>query len=217
MLAVGAGLFDRPLNLLFLGAHPDDIEIGCGGTIRMLARAHHDLRVRWVVMCGTDERAEEARTSAGAFLAEVADLDVVVHDFTDRYFPAEYRGLKDAVAAAGRDFDPDVVFAPHRADLHQDHRLVAELALNAFRDHLILEYEIPKFDGDLGQPNVYVDVDREGVDDKVDLLAKHFPSQLGRDWFDDETFRALMRLRGVECHAVDGYAEAFHGRKLRLL
>jgi len=204
-------------RVLLLGAHPDDIELGCGATILTLARRRPDLHVRWIVMSGTRDRVAEARASAEAFLAGVPHTDVIIHGFTDRYFPAEYRELKQAVVAAGRDFDPDVVFTHQRADLHQDHRLVSELTLNVFRDHLILEYEIPKYDGDLGQPNVYVALDHDAVHDKTALLRKHFPSQHARDWFDEETFRAILRLRGVECHAADGFAEAFHGRKLRLL
>ena len=204
-------------SVLLLGAHPDDIELGCGATVLTLARRRSDLKVRWVVMSGTRESAAEARTSAQAFLSEVPDTDVVVYDLPDRFFPSEYRRVKDAVAAAAQDFDPDVVFTHQRDDLHQDHRLVAELTLNVFRNHLILEYEVPKYDGDLGRPNVFVDLNDEAVDAKTALLMKHFPSQRDRDWFDEETFRALLRLRGVECHARYGYAEAFYGRKLRLL
>ena len=216
MTPIGGGLIARSCRALFFGAHPDDIELGCGATILTLARRCPDLRVRWVVLSGTPQRAAEARTSAQAFLAGVADHEVIVHDFTDRFFPAEYREVKQAVVASGRDFQPDVIFTHHRSDLHQDHRLLAELTLNVFRDHLILEYEIPKYDGDLGQPNVYVDVDDEVVDAKTGLLMKHFGSQRERNWFDEETFRAILRLRGIECHADRGYAEAFYGRKLRL-
>lgn len=217
MLPLGTALLGGGSRVLLLGAHPDDIELGCGATLLALARQRTDLQVRWVVLSGTLNRAREARASAAAFLDGIKDVEVVVHSFTDRYFPAEYRELKCAIADAGRGFAPDVVFTHQRDDLHQDHRLVAELTLNAFRDHVILEYEIPKFDGDLGRPNVYVDLSRELVDDKVALLTKHFPSQHDRDWFDEETFRAILRLRGVECHAGDGYAEAFYGRKLRLM
>ena len=217
MNPIGTAALDAASRVLLLGAHPDDIELGCGGTMLTLARRRPDLHVRWVVLSGTPERADEARASAGAFLDGVADVEVVVHDFTDRFFPSEYRGLKQTVAAAGRDFAPDIVFTHQRGDLHQDHRLVSELTLNAFRDHLILEYEIPKYDGDLGQPNVYVTLDRDAVHDKSTLLRKHYPSQHERDWFDEETFRAILRLRGVECHAAGGFAEAFYGRKLRLL
>lgn len=217
MLPLGNPALDGASRVLLLGAHPDDIELGCGATVLTLARRSPNLQVRWVVMSGTPTRADEARASAEAFLHGVADVEVVVHSFTDRFFPAEYRQLKKVVAAAGRDFDPDIVFTHQRGDLHQDHRLVSEMTLNAFRDHLILEYEIPKYDGDLGQPNVYVALDREAVHDKAALLLKHFPSQHKRAWFDEETFRAILRLRGVECHAADGFAEAFYGRKLRLL
>jgi LmbE family N-acetylglucosaminyl deacetylase len=217
MLPVGGGLLGRVRSILLLGAHPDDIELGCGATVLTLVRRRPDLRVRWVVMSATDERAVEARASAEAFLEGVTDSEIVVNDLPDRFFPGEYRGLKEAVRTAGRGFDPDVVFTHQRRDLHQDHRLLSELTLNTFRDHLILEYEVPKYDGDMGRPNVYVDVDRETVDRKACLLNEHFATQRDRDWFDDETFRAIMRLRGVECHASDGYAEAYYGRKIRLL
>lgn len=203
--------------ILLLGAHPDDIELGCGATVLTLARRRPDLRVRWVVMSGTPERAAEARASATAFLDGLRETEVVVNDFPDRYFPSDYGGLKQAVRAAGGDFEPDLVFTHQRGDLHQDHRLLSELTLNTFRDHLILEYEVSKYDGDLGRPNVFVDVGRDAVERKTSLLTKHFPSQHDRDWFDEETFRALMRLRGIECRARDGYAEAFYGRKIRLL
>lgn len=217
MISVGGSLLADVRNVLLLGAHPDDIELGCGATVLTLAQRRPDINVRWVVLSGTRERAEEARSSAHAFLDGVADIDVIVHDFSDRFFPSEYGDLKRAVAAAGHDFAPDVIFTHQRADLHQDHRLVSELTLNVFRDHLILEFEIPKYDGDLGQPNVFVDLDPDAVDGKSALLMKHFPSQRDRDWFDEETFRAILRLRGVECHATHGFAEAFYGRKLRLL
>jgi len=217
MIPLGGGALDGVRSVLLLGAHPDDIELGCGATMLTLAQRRPDLHVRWVVMSGTTDRAAEARSSAQAVLSGVADTEVIVHDFPDRFFPAEYGELKRAVAEAGRDFEADVVFTHQRADLHQDHRLVSELTLNAFRDNVILEYEIPKYDGDLGQPNVYVDLDDDAVDGKTALLMKHFPSQRDRDWFDEETFRAILRLRGVECHAAHGYAEAFYGRKLRLL
>jgi LmbE family N-acetylglucosaminyl deacetylase len=217
VLPLGGTALDGVRDVLLLGAHPDDIELGCGATVRTLVSRRPDLRVRWVVMSGTPDRAVEARNSALAFLAGVAESDIVVHDLPDRYFPAAYADVKRAVVAAGGDFDPDLILTHQRADLHQDHRLVSELTLNAFRDHLVLEYEIPKYDGDLGRTNVYVDVDSDAVDDKCALLVKHFPSQHDRDWFDEETFRAILRLRGVECHATHGYAEAFYGRKLRLL
>lgn len=217
MLAVGDELLTGVRGVLFLGAHPDDIELGCGATVLTLARRRPDLRVRWVVCSGTPERAQEARASAAAFLDGIDDVDVVVHDFTDRFFPAEYGDLKRAIAAAGSDFHPDVVFTHQRDDLHQDHRLVAELTLNAYRDHLILEYEISKYDGDLGRPNVFVAVDDDAVTAKAALLHDHFPSQRRRSWFDSDAFRAVMRLRGIECNAQHGWAEAFFGRKLRLL
>ncbi len=217
MIPLTADALAGARSVLLLGAHPDDIELGCGATLLTLARRRPDLHVRWVVMSGTSERASEARASAHGFLDGLVDIEVVINDFPDSYFPGEYQALKQAVRAAGEDFDPDVIFTHQRDDLHQDHRLVSELTLNTFRNHLILEYEICKYDGDLGRPNVFVETDGDAVDRKVALLTKHFASQCNRDWFDEEMFRALMRVRGVECHAADGYAEAFYGRKLRLL
>lgn len=203
-------------EILAIGAHSDDIEIGCGGTIRHLVRTNPRAVVRWVVLSGEAERAEEARASAKAWLADAAESEVVVESFPDRYFPWHGEELKDRFGQLARLGHPDLVLTHSRGDRHQDHRTVAELTWNAFRDHVILEYEIPKWDGDLGRPNVYVPLTQEDVDHKVTGLLDGFPSQRARDWFDPETFRALLRIRGVECRAPSGYAEAFHAAKLVL-
>jgi LmbE family N-acetylglucosaminyl deacetylase len=204
---------DRPLRLLCIGAHPDDVEIGAGGLILDLAAAGALERATWLVLTGAGDRAEEARRAATAFAAPVVP-EVRLAGLRDGYLPDGWGGAKDAVEAVRRDLDPDLVLTHRRDDAHQDHRVASELAWTAFRDHLVLEYEIPKWDGDLGQPNVYRAIPAATFDRKVELLLASFPSQAGRDWFADQTFRALARLRGIECRAPEGYAEAFTGRKL---
>lgn len=205
-----------PVRILLLGAHSDDIEIGAGGTVLELAAGSQPLEVTWAVFSAPDERAAEARASASAFLKGVRDPDVQVLSFRESYFPDQWAAIKDAFGALRRRVDPDVVFVHHRNDRHQDHRVLAELAWNTWRDHLILEYEIPKFEGDLGRPNLFVPLSEATVARKIDLLLEHFATQRGRAWFDEDTFRGLMRLRGLESNAPDRHAEAFHAPKLVL-
>jgi LmbE family N-acetylglucosaminyl deacetylase len=201
------------LRLLAIGAHADDIEIGCGGTILQLARMFPALVVHWVVLSGDPPRDEEARAGAVAFLEGVARTDVTVAEFRDSFFP--YGGeVKEFFESLKEKVSPDLVLTHHGADLHQDHRLAAELTWNTFRDHLILQYEIPKYDGDLGSPNVFVHLDEESCRRKVELLLRSFPSQHANVWFREDLFLALMRLRGMESNSPSGYAEAFYGRKL---
>jgi LmbE family N-acetylglucosaminyl deacetylase len=204
------------LSLLCLGAHPDDIEIGAGGTILQLAAAGRLASATWVVFSGTQERAREGHRSASAFLDGVARPMIAFHAFRDGYFPAAFGEVKDVFEALKASVQPDLVLAPRIDDAHQDHRLVAQLAWNTFRDHLILEYEIPKYDGDLGTPDVFVPLDEATLERKLDLIAAAFGSQAGRTWFDPETFRGIARIRGVEAGGGVRYAEAFHARKLRL-
>jgi LmbE family N-acetylglucosaminyl deacetylase len=205
----------RPLRVLCLGAHADDLEIGAGGTLRRLAREHPGARFRWVVFAAQGERADEARKSAAWFLAEAGQAEVELHRFRESYFPWEGAAIKDAFEAL-KPFEPDLVVCHAREDAHQDHRTLAELAWNTFRDQLVLEYEIPKYDGDLGRPNLYVPLSRAEAEAKVRALLEHFGSQRSRRWFTPDTFLGLMRLRGVECNAPEGFAEAFHGRKVVL-
>jgi LmbE family N-acetylglucosaminyl deacetylase len=200
-------------RVLAIGSHADDIEIGCGGTLLRLARSRPALWVTWVVLSATGERAEEARASAEAFLAPCARREVVVHEFRDGFLPYHGGAVKEMFEGLKR-VEPDLILTHSRDDLHQDHRLVGELTWNTWRDHLILEYEIPKYDGDLGSPNVFVALDGEVVDEKLRLLDRHYVSQRGKHWFDAEVFRGLMRLRGMEC--ASRYAEAFFCRKLVL-
>jgi LmbE family N-acetylglucosaminyl deacetylase len=215
LLVVGGDAF-APSRVLCIGAHSDDIEIGAGGTLLKLLGARPATAVDWVVLAAHGERAEEARASAARFVKDDAGSTIAIESFRERYFPQEATALKEYFDELGRRTQPEVVICPTRGDAHQDHRTVAELAAATFRDQLILEYEIPKFDGDLGRPNVYVQLEPDHVDAKIDILMHQFPTQLARDWFTEETFRGLMRLRGIEARSPGGYAEAFHCRKLVL-
>jgi LmbE family N-acetylglucosaminyl deacetylase len=201
----------RPLSVLALGAHPDDIEIAAGGTLLSLAERHPGLHVRYVLMTGTQERQLEARAAARAF-APGAELEVELHDLPDGRLPAVWGQVKEILAVLARSVRPDVILAPSPGDAHQDHRTVGELVPTAFRDQLYLGYEVPKWDGDLARPNTYFPLSEEIARRKVELLDKSYPSQHGRDWWDEETFLALARLRGMECRAR--YAEAFTCAKL---
>jgi LmbE family N-acetylglucosaminyl deacetylase len=209
-LAIGAG--SGPLTILCLGAHSDDIEIGAGGTILRLLREHPDATVHWVVFSADDERETEARASAESFLNGAGNATVTVHRFRESYFPYIGSEIKDAFGPL-KELHPDVILTHRRDDDHQDHRLLAELTWNSFRDHLIAEYEIPKYEGDLGRPNLFVPLGQEIAELKVELLMEHFGSQRNRPWFRAETFLALMNLRAVECNSYSGFAEAFHARK----
>ena len=203
-----------PLRILCIGAHSDDIEIGCGGTLLQLLSRRKSVSMDWVVFSGNDGRAAEARASARR-LASGARPRIQTKGFRDGFFPSQYAAIKDEFEKLKRR-PPHVVFCPWRGDAHQDHRLLGELAWNTFRDHLILEYEIPKYDGDWGTPNVYVPLTEDVARRKIEHLMRAFPSQAGNIWFSEETFRSVLRLRGIECNAESGQAEAFHGRKLTL-
>lgn len=205
-----------PRSVLCLGAHSDDIEIGCGGTLLALIAANPALSVHWVVLSASERRAAEARAAAARILAGAGTSHVAVESFRDGYFPWEGAALKDCFESLKATVEPDLVFTHYRDDRHQDHRLVSDLAWSTFREHLVLEYEIPKYDGDLGRPNVYMPLTDEQRRTKVDILMSCFASQHDHAWFERETFDGLMRLRGMECAAAGGYAEAFHARKLRL-
>jgi LmbE family N-acetylglucosaminyl deacetylase len=205
-----------PFKLLCLGAHSDDIEIGCGGTILRLITEVPDLVVRWIVFSATGIREAEARNSADAFLQNVFNKRVDLGTFRDGYFPFQGADIKDYFEAVKADFDPTLVLTHRHGDAHQDHRLISELTQNTFRDHLVLEYEIPKYDGDLGNPILFVPLTRDQVRRKIEVLGRHFPSQTGRRWFCEETFLAMARLRGIGCHAPEGLAEAFYARKIVL-
>jgi len=201
------------LQLLCIGAHSDDLEIGCGGTVLDFVQRLR-LAVTWIVLSGPDERSREARASAQAFLSQAHRSRVLVEEFHDGYFPSQYGKLKDYFEALKGEVDPDVIFTHTGHDLHQDHRLIAELTWNTFRNHLILGYEIVKYDGDLGSPSVFVPLSRASRERKVRLLLRTFGTQRSKRWFTPETFNSIMRIRGVECNAPSGYAEAFYARKI---
>jgi LmbE family N-acetylglucosaminyl deacetylase len=204
----------KALSVLCIGAHSDDIEIGAGGAILSWIAGGAEVSVDWCVLSAPGERAGEARASALDFLEGAARSDIHLADFRDGYMPAERDAVKDWIEGLKRLAPPDVILTHTRDDAHQDHRLVCELTWNTFRDHLILEYEIPKWDGDLGRPNLYAPLEEAVLARKIELLHRHFGTQRSKAWFDEETFRGLARLRGVECR--ERYAEAFYSRKLLL-
>jgi LmbE family N-acetylglucosaminyl deacetylase len=205
---------EGPLRVLVIGAHADDIEIGCGGTLLRLAESYPSAEILWVVLTGDGRRAEEARNSAGDFSGGFAESRVVLGGFRDGFLPYSGEVVKAFFEELKAEIEPDVIFTHQRADLHQDHRLACELTWNTWRNHLIFEYEIPKYDGDLGSPNAFVHLDGGIVTRKVDLLLAHFGSQLDRRWFTDDLFRSLLRVRGMESNSPTGQAEAFYCRKL---
>jgi LmbE family N-acetylglucosaminyl deacetylase len=205
---------EQRLAVLCLGAHADDIEIGAGATLLQWKAAGVRLDVTWCVLSAAGVREAEARASAADFLDGAERARVEVHRFRDGFFPAQASEIKSWFEALKARIAPDVVFTHRGDDAHQDHRVLSELAWNTFRDHVILEYEIPKWDGDLGRPNLYVSVSEQALARKLELLMRHFGTQRSKDWFDEETFRGLARLRGMECRAPARYAEAFVARKL---
>jgi LmbE family N-acetylglucosaminyl deacetylase len=207
---------DKLETILCLGAHADDIEIGCGGTLLQLLTQKPNIKVRWVVFSANGERREEALVSAHHYLKDISDKEIQLEEFKGSYFPQYWSEIKDCFEKISQSLNPDLILTHNRADRHQDHQLLSDLTWNTFRNHLILEYEIPKYDGDLGNPNLYVPLDLKCADHKVQKLLEYFPSQTFRHWFEKDTFLALMRLRAVECAAPSGYAEAFHARKMSI-
>jgi LmbE family N-acetylglucosaminyl deacetylase len=205
---------DLAVQLLCIGAHSDDLEIGCGGTVATWLASWPAVDVTWVVLSADGDRADEARRSARAMLRGAASVRLELGQFRDGFLPAQYAEVKQHFEILKQRVNPDVVLTHCREDRHQDHRLAAELTWNTWRNHLIYEYEIPKYEGDLAQPNVYVPLTARVARRKMAHLARFFNSQRNRDWFRVENFEAIMRLRGLECRAPSGFAEAFHGRKL---
>jgi len=214
MLDLLLGRSGGPLRILCLGAHCDDIEIGCGGTVLRLLAERPGSTVHWMALSSNAEREREARAAAADFLTDAADSQVVIKQFRDGYLPFQGSDVKDVFEATKRETKPDLILTPHRHDRHQDHRFVAELTWNTYRDHLIAEYEIPKYEGDLGTPNFFVPLTETTARRKIDIIVRSFPSQAGRSWFRPETFEAVLRLRGIECNAREGFAEAFHVSKV---
>lgn len=208
---------NRPLRILCLGAHSDDIEIGAAGTIAALLRQHPDSQVSWVVCSASDVRVEEARSSATELLVDAGEVDIRFMGLRENYLNVgsdakeAFEELRSALA-----HEPDVIFTHALHDRHQDHEAVARLTWNTWRQHLVLEYEIPKYEGDLRTPNVYVQLSPGSVEAKLSHLERHFPSQHGKGWYDRDAFLALLRIRGLECQSPTRFAEAFHGRKVVL-
>jgi LmbE family N-acetylglucosaminyl deacetylase len=206
----------KSVSVLCLGAHADDIEIGAGGAILHWIASGVHVKAHWCVLSASGARAAEAEASAADFLKGAASVKVELAAFRDSHFPYQGSELKDWFAGLKSRVEPDIILTHFREDAHQDHREISQLTWNAFRNHLILEYEIPKWDGDLARPNGYIPLTAEILTRKVDLLMAHFGTQRSKDWFGAETFRGLARLRGIECRAPEGYAEAFTLRKFRL-
>lgn len=216
MLPLLMGNAKQPLRLLVIGAHSDDIEIGCGGTIMKLIEQGAVSEICWVVLTGGRERASEARASAEAMLSAVPNKSVILKEFRDGYFPYDGAEIKSVFETLKGEIAPDVILTHQRSDLHQDHRITCELTWNTFRDHLILEYEIPKYDGDIGAPNFFVTLDESVCRGKITHLMTHFQTQTSKRWFTEDLFAGLMRLRGMECSSPSSYAEAFYCRKATL-
>jgi LmbE family N-acetylglucosaminyl deacetylase len=206
----------EPLKLLCLGARSDDIEIGCGGTTLRLAAEVPQLTMRWVVFSSSDVREAEARDSTAAFLEDVAEKHAEVMGFRDGYFPFQGSDIKDRFEALKHEFEPSLVLTHFADDAHQDHLPLARFTYNTFRDHLMLEDEIPKYDRDIGNPNSFVSLTQAQLRRKVEALNRYFASQRSRRWFSDETFRALAWLRGIGCKATEGLAETFYARKIAI-
>ena len=202
--------------MLCLGAHSDDSEIGCGATVLALLAVNPDVEVQWVVFGARGPREDEARRAAAMVLAKAKRSDVAVLGFRDSFFPYDGAAIKTQFEEMKARFSPDLIFTHRGDDRHQDHRVISELTWNSYRDHLILEYEVPKYDGDLGQPNVFVPVDAAARARKVEVLMDAFRTQRDKRWFSPETFDGLMRIRGIECASPTGYAEGFHARKVML-
>ncbi len=204
------------LRVLCIGAHSDDLEIGCGGTMLEIIGRTPAVQVTWAVLSGVGPRGREARASARRFLTGARRFDVRVAEFRDGYFPSQHAAVKDYFEQLKRDVAPDLVFTHAGHDLHQDHRLVSELTWNTFRDHMILEYEIVKYDGGLASPNAFVPISLTNCRRKVRMLMRGFATQRSRRWFTEDTFMAMFRIRGIECNAQEGHAEAFYVRKFVL-
>ncbi len=205
-----------PLRVLCLGAHSDDLEIGCGGTILKLTEGDTPLDVTWIVFSANEDRRREATASANLYLDRVAKREVLVKDFRESFFPYVGGEIKEYFETLKGRVTPDLIFTHYRHDLHQDHRTLSELTWNTFRNHMILEYEIPKYDGDMGSPNTFVELDESTSRRKIDMILTCFQTQEHRHWFSEDLFLSLLRLRGMECSSPSGFAEAFYCRKMLL-
>ncbi|QMS87919.1 PIG-L family deacetylase [Nostoc edaphicum CCNP1411] len=210
--------FNKPeeseYKILCLGSHCDDIEIGCGGTILKLIDNYQYVVVYWVVFSSNEQRAQEATISANLFLKEIPAKKVIIKNFRDGFLPFQGIEVKECFEQLKQEFAPDIIFTHHRDDRHQDHRLISEMTWNTFRNHLILEYEIPKYDGDLGIPNFFVHLDESLCRRKIQYILEAFPTQNNKQWFTEDTFRSILRIRGIESNSPSKYAEAFYCRKI---
>ncbi|NMG19643.1 PIG-L deacetylase family protein [Brasilonema bromeliae] len=205
---------DLSYKVLCLGAHCDDIEIGCGGTILRLIENYPNLTFYWVVFSSNEQREKEAYNSANKFLEKIPEKKILIQQFQDGFLPYLGSEVKQFFEQLKRDYNPDLIFTHYRHDLHQDHRLISDFTWNTFRNHLILEYEIPKYDGDLGNPNFFVHLSQENYQNKVKYILDSFPSQNSKQWFTEEIFLSILRLRGMESNAPSKYAEGFYCRKV---
>jgi len=203
----------KGLKLLFFGAHCDDIEIGCGGTILKMVNQYKISEVKWVVFASNNDRKKEAIKGADFFLTNVTHKEIVILDYRDAFLNQSSLEIKEFFESVKRNYDPDVIFTHYRDDRHQDHRLISDLTWNTFRDHLVLEYEIPKYDGDLGLPNTFFKLSEKQAKEKVKFIIDSYGSQAGKHWFDEGTFLSLMRIRGLESANTSKYSEAFYLRK----
>lgn len=201
-------------KILCLGAHPDDIEIGCGGTLLRFVEEAPEAQFRWIVFSGNKIRNKEASQSASFFLKKIKSKQIVIHSFRESYFPFIGAEIKDCFEKIRKEYNPDIILTHHNNDAHQDHMLISKLTWNTFRNHFIIEYEVPKYDGDLGAPNLFVHLDEPEVQRKVDYLHAFFQSQKEKVWFSKDNFRSILRIRGVECNSPTNYAEAFYCRKI---
>jgi LmbE family N-acetylglucosaminyl deacetylase len=207
---------DRILRILCIGAHSDDIEIGCGGTILRLISEYDNLEVYWVVFCSIHQREKESITSANRFLKDAKHKHIIIKHFKDGYFPYIGQEIKNCFELLKSRISPNIIFTHYRHDLHQDHRLISELTWNTYRDHVILEYEIIKYDGDLGVPNFFVHLDESICLEKIKFIMDSFKSQQNKDWFTPDALLSILRIRGIESKAPEKYAEGFYCRKLVL-
>jgi LmbE family N-acetylglucosaminyl deacetylase len=215
MIHLNLERISRPLRILCLAAHSDDIEIGCGGTILSLSERYPNCEFHWSVFTASGARETEARRAASLFGSSHVKT-ILLKSFHDGFLPYIGDQVKTVFETDLKGLSPDLIFTHNGADAHQDHRLISQLTWNTFRDHFILEYEIPKYDGDMGRPNVFMQLDKEICERKVHHLMESFPSQRAKPWFQPETFFSLMRLRGMECNSPSGYGEAFYCRKVLL-
>ena len=211
-------LFENKKNpkILLLGAHPDDIEIGCGGTILKFIKEVPNAEYRWIVFSGNKLRNKEAMQSSKAFLDEAKLKQVDVYNFRESYFPFIGAKIKDCFEKLAKEFNPDIIFTHYAKDAHQDHKLLSNLTWNTFRNHFIFEYEIPKYDGDIGSPNLFVNLDTLLIQKKINYLCTFFQSQKKKSWFSEETFRSILRIRGIESNSPSNYAESFYCHKILL-